>query len=217
MDIVSPDLEAYSAMNTRDVEPIFEELRKETYAKCHNPDMQVGKVEGTFLRLLVSISSARKVLEIGTFTGYSALMMASALPEDGILVTLEHDEKHARVAQRYFDKIDFGKKIRMVHGEAQKTIEDVEGPIDMAFIDADKTSYDHYYEKVMNILRPGGVIAFDNMLWKGEVLDPKGEDAKAIDALNRKLARDLRVDNVLLTIRDGVMLVVKKRSTNAGP
>jgi len=211
MDLIKPSIEDYADKYTGKVERIFEDLRKETYAKCDNPGMQVGKVEGSFLRMLVAISRAKTVLEIGTFTGYSALMMAAALPKDGDLLTLEADETHARIAQKYFDKVDCGSKITILHGDARETLKRVEGPIDLAFIDADKSSYDYYYEKVLRILKPGGVIAFDNMLWKGEVLKPRSKDAKAIHALNRKLAQDQRVDKVLLTVRDGIMLVRKKR------
>jgi caffeoyl-CoA O-methyltransferase len=210
MQLVKASIEDYAEKYTGNVERVFEDLRMETYAKCDNPGMQVGKVEGSFLRMMVALSKARNVLEIGTFTGYSALMMAAALPKDGDLITLEADETHARIAQRYFDKVDFGSKITIVQGDARKTLDCVDGPIDIAFIDADKSSYDHYYEKVLKVLKPGGLMIFDNMLWKGEVLDPKGKDARAIHALNRKLAKDERVDNVLLTVRDGIMLARKR-------
>jgi caffeoyl-CoA O-methyltransferase len=210
MRFVKASIEDYADKHTGRVDKVFEDLRKETYAKCDNPGMQVGKVEGSFLRMLVAISGSRNVLEIGTFTGYSALMMASALPDDGRLLTLESDGSHARVAQKYFDKVDYSKKITIIHGDARDTLDLVEGPIDMAFIDADKSSYDAYYEGVLRILRPGGLMAFDNMLWKGEVLDPRSRDARAIHAMNRKLAKDERVDRVLLTVRDGIMLVRKR-------
>jgi caffeoyl-CoA O-methyltransferase len=210
MDIVDPDLEQYAALQTREVEKVFMDLKQMTYEHCDNPDMQVGKVEGTFLRILARLIGARRVLEIGTFTGYSALMMASVLPAEGELVTLERDETHARAAQRYFDEVPYGRRIKIVRGDARKTIMDVRGPFDLVFIDADKSSYDLYYERALSELRPGGLIVLDNMLWKGEVLSPQGKDAKAIDALNRKLVVDERVDNVLLTLRDGVMLAVKR-------
>jgi predicted O-methyltransferase YrrM len=210
MQLVKLKIEEYAEKYTGKVDRVFEDLRKKTYADCDNPEMQVGKVEGSFLKMLVAITGARTVLEIGTFTGYSALMMASSLPKDGKLCTLEFDESHACVAQKYFNKVSYGDKIAIIHGDARKTLERVEGPIDLAFIDADKSSYDHYYERVLRILRPGGVIAFDNMLWKGQVLDPKSKDARAIHAMNRKLVKDERVDKVLLTVRDGIMLVRKR-------
>jgi caffeoyl-CoA O-methyltransferase len=210
MRLVNASIEDYADKYTGKIDKVFEDLRKETYAKCDNPHMQVGKVEGSFLRMLVAISRSKVVLEIGTFTGYSALMMASALPEDGKLLTLESDYAHARVAQKYFDKVDYGSKITIIHGDARDTLGRVEGLIDMAFIDADKSSYDDYYELVLRVLRPGGLIIFDNMLKKGQVLEPKTVDARAIHALNRKLAKDERVDKVLLTVRDGIMLARKR-------
>ncbi len=210
MDIIQPSLEEYSTNHSTKVDQIFEELRRETYESTSHPEMQVGPVEGRFLRMLVLMTGARTVLELGTFTGYSTLMMASALPDDGVLYTLDRNEATDRIAQRYFDKVPFGGKIRPILGNAKETIMTVPGPIDMAFIDADKTAYDLYYEEVLKRLRPGGIIALDNMLWKGEVLAPEDDDGKAIDALNRKIARDARVEGVLLTVRDGVMLVRKK-------
>ncbi len=210
MWLVKPSIEEYAERNTGRVDKVFEALRKETYAKCDNPGMQVGKVEGTFLKLLVAISGARRVLELGTYTGYSALMMAAALPEDGVLYTIEYDMTHARIAQKYFDKVSYGKKVKIIHGDARETLRQVKGPIDMAFIDADKPSYDLYYEKVLQLLRPGGIIAMDNMLWKGEVLDPKSRDARAIHAMNRKISKDERVESVLLTVRDGITLARKR-------
>jgi caffeoyl-CoA O-methyltransferase len=210
MQLVKLKIEEYAEKYTGKVDRVFEDLRKKTYADCDNPGMQVGKVEGSFLKMLVAITGARTILEIGTFTGYSALMMASALPKDGKLCTLEFDEIHACVAQEYFNKVSYGDKITIIHGDARDTLERVKGPIDLAFIDADKSSYDHYYERVLEVLRPGGVIAFDNMLWKGQVLNPKSKDARAIHAMNRKLVKDERVDKVLLTVRDGIMLVRKR-------
>jgi len=210
MDIVQPSLDQYSMMHSTRVDRIFEALRKETYATTSHPEMQVGPVEGRFLRMLVLMTGARTVLELGTFTGYSALMMASALPEGGVLYTLDRNEATNKIAQKYFDKAPFGAKIRAILGHAQETIKSISGPIDMAFIDADKTGYDFYYEEALKRLRPGGIIALDNMLWEGDVLDPMDDDAKAIDALNQKIVRDARVEAVLLTIRDGIMLVRKK-------
>ena len=210
MDVIHPLLDEYSMLHSTKVDKIFEALRKETYKSTSHPEMQVGPVEGRFLKMLVLMTAARTVLEIGTFTGYSALMMASALPEVGVLYTLDRNETTNRIAQKYFDKAPFGAKIRPILGNAMETIMTVPGPIDLAFIDADKTAYDFYYEEVLKRLRSGGIIALDNMLWSGEVLDPEDDDGKAIDILNQKIARDPRVECVLLTVRDGIMLVRKK-------
>jgi caffeoyl-CoA O-methyltransferase len=210
MDIVQPSLDEYSRLHSTKVDRIFEALRKETFETTSHPEMQVGPVEGRFLRMLVLMTGARTVLEFGTFTGYSALMMASALPEDGVLYTLDRNETTSRIAQKYFDKVPFGGKIRPVFGNAHDTIRNIPEPIDLAFIDADKTGYDFYYEEVLRRLRPGGIIALDNMLWEGDVLLPEDDDSRALDALNQKIARDSRVESVLLTVRDGIMLVRKK-------
>ncbi|HVO77576.1 MAG TPA: class I SAM-dependent methyltransferase [Methanomassiliicoccales archaeon] len=190
---------------------MFEDLRKETYAKTANPGMQVGKVEGRFLKLLVELSGAERILEFGTFTGYSALMMASGLPVGGVLYTLDRDEVTNSIARRYFARAPYGDKIRPVIGEARETMKQIDPPIDMAFIDADKKAYDLYYEEVIGrLLRPGGLVVLDNTLWRGSVVDPSDEDGKAIDAINRKIAKDPRVEAVLLTLRDGVTVARKR-------
>lgn len=210
LDIVHSLLDEYSRTHSTKVDEVFEALREETYAVTSRPQMQVGAVEGRFLRMLVLMTKARTVLELGTFTGYSALMMASALPDDGVLFTLDSNEATNAIAQKYFDLTPYGARIKPILGSAQETIKKIPGPIDLAFIDADKTGYDFYYEEVLKLLRPGGIIALDNMLRHGDVLDPDDDDSKAIDALNWKIARDARVEGVLLTVRDGIMLVRKK-------
>ncbi|MGD0816937.1 MAG: class I SAM-dependent methyltransferase [Methanomassiliicoccales archaeon] len=204
-------IEDYACKSTRAVDQVFRDLKEETYAKMSNPRMQVGEVQGTFLRLLVAMIGARRVLEFGTFTGYSAMMMASVLPPGGVLYTLDRDPEAVEIAKRYFARVHYGKKIKVIMGDARVTVQNIKGPIDLAFIDADKEAYDLYYEATMKILRPGGIIALDNMLWYGKVLDPPADDkdANAIVAMNEKINNDRRVENVLLTVRDGVMLVRK--------
>jgi len=202
-------VEEYVWKHSRCIDPMLEELRKETYSRTSMPQMQVGKVEGMFLRFLVALSRPKRIVEVGTFTGYSALMMASALPDDGILETLDWDEYHLSIAQKYFSRASYGGKIKPILGDARKTMPRLEGPVDLVFIDADKTSYDLYYEEAMRLLRPGGLIVLDNMLWSGRVLDPEDDSSRAIAELNEKIASDKRVENVLLTIRAGVMLARK--------
>ncbi|MGD1060271.1 MAG: class I SAM-dependent methyltransferase [Methanomassiliicoccales archaeon] len=156
--------------------------------------MQVGSVEGRFLKLLVELSGAKRILEFGTFTGYSTLMMASGLPEGGVLYTLDRDEVTNAIARKYFARAPYGSKIRPVLSEAKETMKSIEGPIDLAFIDADKTGYEVYYEEVVGrLLRSGGLVVLDNTLWGGTVTDPVDEDSKAIDAINRKIAKNPRV------------------------
>jgi caffeoyl-CoA O-methyltransferase len=174
------------------------------------PQMVSGPLEGNFLRLLVQISGAKSVLEIGMFTGFSALSMAAGLPADGKLTTLELDPKCIETGKRYFARSEHGKKITIKEGPALESLKDLPGPFDFVFIDADKTNYTNYYNAVLPKVRGGGLILVDNVLWGGAVLDPKSPSDKAITELNDRVALDDRVDKVLLTIRDGVLLIRKK-------
>ncbi len=210
LTLVPEPIEEYAAIHTEPPPPIFEKLREETYAKMSSPQMQVGRIEGTFLKLLVRISRAKRVLEIGMFTGYSGLMMAEGLPDDGELITCDVDPKAEAMAKRYFAQSPHGKKIQVRIAPALETIKTLKGPIDMVFIDADKENYSNYYDAVLPLLRQGGLLVADNVLWSGKVLDPKEPTDRAIVAFNDKVARDTRVEKVLLTVRDGMMLVVKK-------
>jgi caffeoyl-CoA O-methyltransferase len=174
------------------------------------PQMLTGPTEGRFLELLVHTTGAKRVLEIGTFTGYAALSMAAALPEDGHLDTCDIEPRHAEVAQRYFDRSAHGGKITLHLGSAIETIERLDGEFDFVFIDADKDNYDNYYEAVLPRLSERGLIAIDNTLWSGKVLDPQDDYTRAITALNDKLAADDRVVCVQLTVRDGVTLIRRR-------
>jgi caffeoyl-CoA O-methyltransferase len=162
------------------------------------------------LKLLVQLRRPQFVLEVGTFTGYSALSMAEGLPDGGRIVTCEMNPKARAMAQAAFNSSPFADRIELRFGAALDTIAALDEPIDFAFVDADKGNYANYYEAILSRMPSGGVIAFDNMLWSGDVLDPKTDDARALAKLNDALAVDDRVENVLLTVRDGVQLVVKK-------
>lgn len=208
--LVAEEIEKFAHDHTDPEAELFRRLRDETYAQMDCPQMQVGRLEGRFLKMLVRLTRARLVLEIGMFTGYSALMMASALPEDGRLITCEVNSKAAAVARRYFAESPHGHKIDVRMGPALETLRNLKGPFDFAFIDADKENYPAYYELCLERLRPAGVMAVDNVLWSGRVLNPEDEATRAIVAFNERVRGDDRVDHALLTIRDGVMLVVKK-------
>lgn len=210
--IVPEALERYCAAHTTAAEPLLEELAAYTRAHCAAPQMLTGPVEGRLLRLLVQAIGARRVLEIGTFTGYSALTMAAGLGDDGVLVTCEIDPEHARIAQSFFDRSDHGRRIRLLHGAALDSIAKFPAgeALDFVFIDADKENYIAYYDAVLPRLRPGGLLAADNTLWSGRVLEPKEVTDRAIVAFNAHVARDARVEQVLLSVRDGVMLVRKR-------
>lgn len=188
-------------------------LRAETAATLVDPQMQVGRVEGALLKLLVSLCNARRVLEVGTYSGYSALAMASGLPEDGTLITCDIDPVATAVAQRFFDDSPHGGKIEIRMGPAVDTIATLAAggaTFDVVFLDADKESYSTYYEGVVPMLRPGGLLIADNTLWGGRVLDPKSASDHGIVAFNRRVTEDERVEHVLLPVRDGVMLVRKR-------
>jgi caffeoyl-CoA O-methyltransferase len=208
--IVDPEIEAYAEEHTSRHDALLQELAEETRATMSMPEMLTGPIEGRLLELLVHGIGARRVLEIGTFTGYSALAMAAALPDGGHIDTCDIEPRHAEVAQRYFDRSPHGQKITLHLGPATETIEQLEGQFDFVFIDADKTNYDSYYEAVLPRLSEHGLIAIDNTLWSGKVLDPPDDDSRAIAALNDKLAADERVVCVQLTVRDGITLVRRR-------
>lgn len=205
------DLRHYVEDHVGPVSPLLDELERWTKEKSGHPGMLTGRVEGALLRMLVRITGAKKVVEIGCFTGYSALMMAEGLPEDGELVTCEILEEYASIAQRYFDRSPHGRKIRLMLAPALETLGKIaDGSVDFVFLDADKGLYPLYYEEGVRILRSGGLIAADNVLWYGRVLSPEDADSRAIASFNRIVKGDERVEKVMLPVRDGVYLIRKK-------
>ena len=178
--------------------------------------MQIAPEQGAFLSLLAKLTNAKKYVEIGTFTGYSALSVAQAMPADGKVVALDVSKEFTDRARGYWQEAGVDGKIDLRLGPGLEALDKMhqagEGPFDLAFIDADKTNYDGYYERVLKLLRPGGLIALDNMLWSGAVADPKVTDAdtSALRALNAKIHADPRVDMALATVGDGVMLARKR-------
>jgi caffeoyl-CoA O-methyltransferase len=208
--IVDEKVEKYAEQHSTPPEPLLASLAEETHATMSMPQMLTGRIEGRFLELLVYASGAKRVLEIGTFTGYSALSMAAALPDDGHIDTCDNEPKHVEVARRYVSQSPHGAKIAIHLGPALDSIAQLEGEFDLVFIDADKENYDNYFEAVLPRLSERGLIAIDNTLWSGRVLDPQDDSTRAIAALNDKLAADDRVVCVQLTVRDGVTLVRKR-------
>ena len=210
MTAVPDDLQAYTESHTTPTPPHLQALAAETRETQEQAGMLTGVVEGRFLEMLVFASGARRVLEIGTFTGYSALSMAAALPEGGTVTTLELDPERAAIAQRAFDASPHGERIEVRVGPALETLDSLEGPFDLVFIDADKTGYRGYYEAVLPKLADRGLIVIDNTLWSGRVLDANddgSETTAALRDLNDFIAADERVIAVQLTIRDGITLV----------
>lgn len=195
--------------------PVLAELRTET-AKLPAAGMQIGPEQGQFMALLVELIGARRTLEVGTFTGYSALAVALALPPEGRVIACDVSEEYTRVARRYWAKAGVEHKIELRLGPALQTLGALlagggAGSFDFAFIDADKNNYDGYYEQALLLVRPGGLIAIDNVLWGGAVVDPekRDEDTVAIRALNEKLKGDDRVSLSLVPIGDGLTLARK--------
>jgi caffeoyl-CoA O-methyltransferase len=207
---INEAVEQFAHDHTEPESDLFLRLRDETYRDMNCPQMQVGRIEGRFLKMLVRLTGARRILEIGMFTGYSALMMAEGLPEDGKIITCDVDPKAEAIARRYFAESPNGHKIEIRMGPALETIKTLSGPLDMIFIDADKGNYSNYYEAVFPLVRPGGLIVADNVLWSGRVLHPESPDDHAIVAFDNLVQSDSRVENVCVTVRDGMMLAWKK-------
>ena len=209
------ELDDYAEAHSTPRDELFARLFEETHERLDAPQMLTGGVEGRFLEMLVWAMGARRVLEIGTYSGYSALSMAAAMPEDGELITCDVWEEANEVARRYAAESPHGHKIDFRLGPALETISELEGPFDLVFIDADKGNYDAYFEATLPLLSERGLIVVDNTLWSGRVLpgqDDGSPQTKAIGALNEKLARDPRIVTVVLPIRDGVTLVRPRRA-----
>jgi caffeoyl-CoA O-methyltransferase len=202
MDLVDPEIERYAEEHTSPHPPLLEELAEETRATLRVPQMLTGPVEGRFLQFLVWSLRARRVLELGTYSGYSAISMAGGLPEGGRIDTCELDEEHAAVARRYIERAGLAEVITVHVGPALETVQRLDGPYDFVFIDADKEGYPDYYEAVLPKLSEHGVIAADNTLRGGRVLE-----GDTVSAFNDRVLGDPRVVSVLLTVRDGVTLI----------
>ncbi|MGH8894888.1 MAG: O-methyltransferase [Actinomycetes bacterium] len=217
-DIVDASIEQYAEQHTSREPSWFAALAEETRARTAAPGMMVGTLEGRFLTALVAMLRPRSVLEIGTFTGYSALSMAETLPPDGRIVTCDISEEHVAIARRHIEGTPFADRIEIRVGPALETIEGLPGPFDLVFIDADKTGYGNYYDATLPKLSPEGVIVVDNVLWSGRPLDPakNDDDTRAIREFNARVAADDRVEVVMLTLRDGVSLIRHRRGARAG-
>jgi len=208
--IVNEEIEQYAEEHTTTVAELFERLAEETRAKTTAPQMMVGRIEGQFLARLVRLSGAKRILELGTFTGYSSISMASTLPSDGHIITCDVDPEATAIARRYMDESGYGDKIEIRLGPGLETIETLEGPFDLVFIDADKPNYEAYYEAVLPLLAENGLIIADNVLWSGRVVEDDGDEStRAIKAFNEHVRNDSRVVSVMLTVRDGMTLVQK--------
>jgi caffeoyl-CoA O-methyltransferase len=198
------------AMGTRETRA-QRELRAETQ-KLSMAAMQIGPDQGALLQVLVRILRAKRCIEIGTFTGYSALSVALALPPDGKIVCCDVSEEWTSIGRRYWKKAGVDKKIDLRIGPARETLATLKGKYDFAFIDADKPNYWNYYERCLQLIRKDGLIAVDNTLWGGSVINPEkqSESTRALREFNQRVARDRRVDIALVPIGDGLTLAVKR-------
>lgn len=210
-EIVPEPIEAYARAHTTPLPPLLEELIGVTEKETGQLAMMLsGQMEGTFLQMLVAAMGAKRVLEIGMFTGFSAQMMAAALPDDGELITCDVNPKAIEIARGFFERNPDGRKIKVMEGPALGTMKTLSGAFDLIFIDADKPNYINYYEAALPLLAPNGLIVVDNVLWSGRVLNPEGEQDEAIVSFNDHVQADERVTNVMLTVRDGVMLIRRR-------
>jgi caffeoyl-CoA O-methyltransferase len=212
--IVEPRVEDYAEAHTSPAGDLFERLAAETREKTEVPQMMVGPVEGRLLGVLVRSLGARRILELGTFTGYSSISMALALPDGGRVITTDVNEETTAIARRYAEEAGVADRIDFRVAPGLETIGGLEGPFDLVFIDADKENYVNYYEATLPLLADAGLMVVDNTLWSGEVADPDKDSAttRAIRALNDRVLEDPRVENVLLTVRDGMNLVWRRGS-----
>ena len=213
---LSQSLQEYVVAHGVREHPVLAELRRATDSVPH-AGMQIGPDQGAFLAMLVKLAGARRTIEVGVYTGYSSLAVALALPADGKVLACDINEEWTSIARRHWEKAGVASKIELRLGRATTTLDELlaageAGRYDFAFIDADKANYLAYYERCLPLLRPGGLIAVDNTLWSGAVIDAKdrSEDTEAIRAFNDALARDERIDLALLTVGDGVTLARKR-------
>lgn len=210
MNFISSEIETYCSKYSLQDTILLKELQQFTRHSQPAPQMMCGETIGGVLQFLIQISKAKNVLEIGTFTGYSALKMAEILPVDGKIKTCELYENHIKTASEWFNKSIHRDKIELLKGNALDSMEQIKiSSLDFIFVDADKISYPEYFNKGLKLLKSGGIGVFDNMLWGGSVLNPKDDDSKAIDKTNKLIANSDKVKQLLLPLRDGIMLFIK--------
>jgi predicted O-methyltransferase YrrM len=213
MDFISPDLQDYVELHTEEEPVLLQQLSKETWQKVLQPRMLSGHYQGRLLSLISKLAHPTSILEIGTYTGYSALSLAEGLSEKGKIHTIDRNEELYDLQRKYFDLSGYGNRIFQYTGDAKKIIPKIDAEFDLVFIDADKISYPRYFELIINKLKPGGLILSDNVLWSGKViekLNPKDKDTKALLDYNRLLRTDPRIETVVLPIRDGFTISRKK-------
>jgi caffeoyl-CoA O-methyltransferase len=213
MDFISEELERYAAFHSQKEPELLKELSKATFQKILQPRMLSGHLQGRFLSLISKLVQPKSILEIGTYTGYSALCLAEGLKTDGVLHTIDCNEELVDFQKHYFDKSEYKNHIKQYLGDAKHIIPTIGETFDLVFIDADKSNYPTYFELVIERLHSGGIIISDNVLWSAKVLSdaaPNDEDTKSLQLYNAMINNDPRVEVVLLPIRDGLSICRKK-------
>ncbi|MDR3569492.1 MAG: class I SAM-dependent methyltransferase [Syntrophobacteraceae bacterium] len=211
MDVVAGEAERYARDHTSPLSGLLEEIECFTLSETPYPSMLTGRVEGRFLQFVVQLCGARRIVDIGAFTGYSALAMAEALSDGGQIISIERDPHFAKIAQGFFDRSPAGGKIALKTGEALEILQSLpDGETDLVFIDADKGQYGAYFRESMRILRTGGLVLADNALWYGRIFHPTDDDSRAVADFNELVNGDSRAEKLFLTIRDGIYLIRKR-------
>ncbi|MAW96592.1 MULTISPECIES: O-methyltransferase [unclassified Leeuwenhoekiella] len=213
MHFISEDLDDYAVAHSSPEPELLARLTRETYQKMVQPRMLSGHYQGRILSLISKLKAPKSILEIGTYTGYSALCLAEGLQQDGVLHTIDVNEELVDFQRKYFDASGYGNQINQYLGSALDIIPQIEGNFDLVFIDADKPNYPAYFELIINRLNPGALLLSDNVLWSGKVVEPlkpKDTSTKALLDYNKRIAEETSLETVLLTIRDGLTLSRKK-------
>ena len=211
MDFLSPKIEQYAEAHTSPENEVLQALVRETNLKTLAPRMLSGHLQGRFLSLIAKLMQPRRVLEIGTFTGYSALCFTEGVAEGGILYALEGDDELQHIIEKYIEMSGFKEKIKLLIGDALTIIPQLDEVFDLVFIDAGKRDYPTYWDLVIDKTRSGGLIIADNVLWSGKVIEEKKDmDTQILDSFNKKVLADARVECILLPLRDGLMMALKK-------
>lgn len=212
MEFIDKNIEDYALLFTSPEGDVMNQLNRETYTNKLQPRMLSGHMQGSFLSMISKMIKPKRILEIGTYTGYSAIALASGLSEDGMLYTIEYNDEHEEIALRYFKKAGLSDKIIQILGKAEDIIPTLNESWDLVFIDADKINYSLYFDQVIDSIPSGGWILADNVLWSGKVLledDELDDDTRALKAFSEKVQNDDRVENMILPFRDGLMLIRK--------
>jgi len=211
MNLVSPEIEKYIEAHTTGESDVLQQLNRKTQTDVLMPQMLSGKVQGQFLKFISQMVQPERVLEIGTFTGYAAICLAEGLTENGKLFTIDINEELEAIVKTHVEKAGLQNKIVQIIGNAAQEIEQLNETFDLVFIDADKQNYGLYFDLVIDKVRTGGIILADNVLWSGKIInEQKDKDTQKLAEFNDKVQQDNRVENVIVSIRDGIMMIRKK-------